>query len=182
MYDVIASRGRGQRPRLHRNPATINQSLITSRWESGTRMRCWAFPWYRIRPGCRSRAHRRSWRSCRCRSLRRCWTRRRCDCRRSRSSSGRRRRGVRLFRSLDFNRNWRARLKEPNVCSGLSRRCVGIKSEVVQCAETNRISVLVLRKRLAVPRSRRETRSEDPRDHCYIPGCFAVPSLVHPGC
>ncbi len=38
---------------------------------SRTRMRRWAFPWYRIRPGRGSRAHRRSWGgrrcSCRCR-------------------------------------------------------------------------------------------------------------------
>jgi len=36
------------------------------------------------------------------------------------------------------------------------------KPEVVQCAEANRISVLVFRKGLAVPGGRGETRSEDP--------------------
>ena len=73
--DVIANRGRGQRMPASRNAGSrataVTDSLRAA--ESGTRMRRWAFPGYRSRPGRGSRAHRRSWRSCRCRSLRRCW-------------------------------------------------------------------------------------------------------------
>ena len=61
-----------------------------------------------------------------------------------------------------MHRNWRACLKEPNVRSAISRRRGGIKSEVVQCGEANRVGVLVLHKCFAVPSRRRETRSEDP--------------------
>ena len=53
-------------------------------------------------------------------------------------------------------------LKNPMLAVVISGRRVGIKSEVVQCAEANRVSVLVLCKRLAVPGSRRGTFSEDP--------------------
>ena len=63
---------------------------------------------------------------------------------------------------MNLNRYWRARLKEPDVCSAISWRRGGIKSEVIQCAEANRVSVLVFYKGLAVPGGRRETRSEDP--------------------
>ena len=63
---------------------------------------------------------------------------------------------------MNLNRYWRARLKEPDVCSAISWRSGGIKSEVVQCAEANRVSVLVFYKGLAVPGSRGETRSEGP--------------------
>ena len=72
---------------------------------------------------------------------------------------------------MNLNRYWRARLKEPDVCSAISWRRGGIKSEVIQCAETNRISVLVFYKGLAVPGGRGETRSEDP-------GSTAISSII----
>ena len=55
-------------------------------------------------------------------------------------------------RSLDVHTNWGAGLKEAYRCVGRIGRLVGIEPEVVQCAEANRIGVLVLRKRFACSR------------------------------
>ena len=59
--------------------------------------------------------------------------------------------GVALRRCLDRNRHWRACLEEPDRRIGALWRLIGVKPEVVECAPANRISVLILRKRFAVP-------------------------------
>src|SRR5205807_2788289 len=54
-------------------------------------------------------------------------------------------------RRLDCNSDGRSCLEEADRRVGTLRRLIGVKPEVIQCAEANRVGILILRKRFAVP-------------------------------
>ncbi len=127
----------------------------------------------------RSTSGRRRWgrSTSRCRrwsrgmSCRRCWCRReRSRSRSSRSSSrgsssSRRRcwRDTTAHGSLDCNSGGRSCLEEADSSVGTLRRLIGVKPEVIQCAEANRVGVLILCKRFAVPHQVTVVLSDSPR-------------------
>src|SRR5215469_7216547 len=85
----------------------------------------------------------------------------RCSCRRT----GCRRRGWRAAPCwrLDADVHRRTYFEETDRCVDVLRRLISVESEVIQCAEANRVSVLILRKSLAVPRDGTAGLSYTPR-------------------
>ena len=115
------------------------QSLFTDPWGPkalGARRRSGPRPRLRSGPGCWGRPWGgRGCRSCSCRGRRRwSWSR-----------------GSTPSRRLDRNHHGRSCLEVADRRIGTLRRLIGIESEVIQCAPTNRVRVLILQKRFGVP-------------------------------
>jgi hypothetical protein len=112
--------------------------------------------WRWARPRCRSRRSRRGWSRCRSSCCSYTWRRGRCwcRCRTDRRCWTRRRRWRRAFSewNLHLNSDWRSCLKEAYRRVADQRRLIGVEPEIIQCAPTNRVGVLAVRKRFAVPR------------------------------
>jgi hypothetical protein len=68
-----------------------------------------------------------------------------------------------IARRLNYNKLWRDGLKESygSICK--IRRLISVKPEVVQCAEANRVCILILRKSFRAPGNRARVLSYSPR-------------------
>src|SRR5579884_3943739 len=109
------------------------------------------------RRDCWSSRGRRRWGNCRCRSGRGCRCGRRSSCRRDRRSRcrcggpGRCWCWAATARRLNLHLHGRAGLEEAYRGGGALRRLIGVETEVIQCAKSNGVGVLVLGKGLARP-------------------------------
>jgi hypothetical protein len=135
--------------RLHENfsGGTDSPSGITdhiSRRRVGATL--WAGNGCRARPGRRAGSCCRGWPRSGGGSSSSCS----CCCRRGRSG-GCWRWCCTTGRCLNRNRHGRARLKVTDCRIGILWRLIGVEPEVIQCAPADRIRVLILRKRFAIP-------------------------------
>ena len=64
---------------------------------------------------------------------------------------------------MDRDRHGRARLKVADCGIGALRRLIGVEPEIIQSAKANRVRVLILCKRFAVPGDRPTRLSDSPR-------------------